>query len=99
ENRNTITNPTLVVEVLSDSTINWDLGGKFERYQQIPSLEGVVYVSHSEPKLELRARQRDGIWISCTAVAGETLEIESLGCRLPVDDIYEAAGFPDPAAR
>ena len=99
ESRDTAVNPSLVVEVLSDSTMNWDLGEKFERYKQISELKGVVYVWQSEQKLELRARQPDGTWTSHTAGVGQTLEIESLGCRLPVDDIYEAAGFLDFSAR
>src|SRR5688500_2445576 len=46
-----VTNPTVIIEVLSDSTESWDRGGKFAHYRLLPSLREYVLVSQSEPRI------------------------------------------------
>ena len=58
----TITNPTLLVEVLSPSTEQEDRGAKWLHYQQIPALEEYVLVSQDEPRIERYRRQASGKW-------------------------------------
>ena len=91
----TVTNPRVLVEVLSKSTKDFDLGEKFDHYQQIPSLEAVLYVWQTETRMELRSRAPDGHWTSRDFRAGETARIESIGCSLNVDDIYQDASPVD----
>lgn len=90
EDPSTALNPTLVVEVTSPSTEEYDRGEKLERYQQIPSLAGVLIASHGEPRLEFWYRA-DATWIRSTASAGGRLELTAIGCTLSVDDVYGAA--------
>jgi Uma2 family endonuclease len=58
----TITNPSLIVEVLSPSTEEEDRGNKWQHYQLIPSLEEYVLVSHSHARVECYRRLASGAW-------------------------------------
>lgn len=60
--QDTIVNPTVLVEVLSDSTEGYDRGKKFEHYRQIPTLRDYLLVSQKEPRIEAFARGEDGLW-------------------------------------
>jgi Uma2 family endonuclease len=53
EDANTIVNPTLVVEVLSPSTEEYDRGEKLAQYQRIASLRHIVLVAHDAPRIEI----------------------------------------------
>lgn len=85
-----VTNPTLVVEVLSDGTADYDRGEKLQHYQQIPSLVAVLLVDHERPRIDLWVRSPDG-WRSNRFAAGEVVALDAIGCRLPVDEVYAAA--------
>jgi Uma2 family endonuclease len=87
----TVTNPRILVEVLSQSTKDYDLGEKFEHYKQIPSLVDVVYVGQSESRIELRHKGADGAWTTTTHVSGDVVSLPSIGCSLIVEDIYRDA--------
>jgi Uma2 family endonuclease len=63
ENKETVTNPTVVIEVLSPATIDYDLSEKFEQYRRIPSLRAVVYMWQDRKQIEVRARTGD-VWRS-----------------------------------
>ena len=64
ESKETVINPTVVVEVLSPATIDYDLGEKFEHYRQIPSLKAVVYVWQDRRQIEIRERTPNDEWRS-----------------------------------
>jgi Uma2 family endonuclease len=86
----TITNPTLIVEVLSPSTEPEDRGNKWQHYQLIPSLREYVLVSQTEPRVECYRRLASGSWeyvdVTTGAVllsTGATLELTRLYANLP----------------
>ena len=88
--KDTVTNPLLVVEVLSPSTEGWDRGGKFARYRMLESLREVVFVSQGRVLVEQFTRQADGRWILTEATRlDEVLAVESVACDLPVSEVYE----------
>jgi Uma2 family endonuclease len=87
EDRNTITNPTLIVEVLSPSTAAYDRGEKLEHYRKIPSLREVVLVAHDERLLEVWRRGDSHAWSRSEARSG-TLALTSIECALAVDDVF-----------
>lgn len=62
-NQDTVTNPTMIIEVLSDSTEAYDRGKKFEHYRQIPSLQEYLLVNQKEPRVEQFLRQENGGWL------------------------------------
>jgi Uma2 family endonuclease len=84
-----ITNPTLIVEVLSDSTESYDRGEKFAHYMRFPSLKEYVLVSQDERCVEVFRRPRGrGHWHREVAREGETLTLQ--GVNVAVDEIYAA---------
>jgi Uma2 family endonuclease len=66
KDRNTLTNPTAVIDVLSPSTETYDRGVKFREYQQQPTMKEIVFVSQTEMVVEVFARQPDGKWLLTT---------------------------------
>jgi len=88
-NRNAVTNPKVLVEVLSDSTEEYDRGEKFAHYQRIPSLAEYVLVSQHEPCIEVFRRSASGKWdLAQKALAGQTVVLKSIECVLSVDEVY-----------
>lgn len=91
---NAVTNPTLVVEVLSRSTEEYDRGDKFEHYKRIPSLRQYVLVSHREREIEVWTQDETGDRNSVTAREGEQVILASIDARIDVRELYKAAAEP-----
>lgn len=85
----TVTNPTVIVEVWSDSTKAYDRGEKFAMYRQIPTLQEYVMIDQTQPYVE--HFRRDGhFWVLETLEQMETvLALPSLNCEIPLRMIYE----------
>jgi Uma2 family endonuclease len=85
----TITNPRVVLEVLSPSTEAYDRGEKFARYRQLESLEAYVLISQDVPRVELFLWQSDGTWLFRVFSGMEArVELAGLGIELPLAEIY-----------
>lgn len=86
---NAVTNPTLIVEVLSSSSEAYDRGEKFAHYRRVPSLREYVLVSHRASIIEVWRRNDSNRWeLAREARAGERAELASIGCNLAVDEVY-----------
>lgn len=96
ENDDMITNPTLIVEVLSDSTEAYDRGQKFAHYRTLPSFAEYVLISQREPMVEVFFRQGDGTW-QLTPLRGRdaSVRLQSLGVELQLAEIYDRVEFPE----
>jgi Uma2 family endonuclease len=92
---NAITNPTLLVEVTSKSTEDYDRGDKLSHYKQIPSLRAVLFVSHRKRSITRVERTATG-WDEREYRAGEMLTLETPTLAFAVDDVYEGIAL-DPA--
>jgi Uma2 family endonuclease len=90
EDENTVTNPALIVEVLSPSTEEYDRGEKLEHYQRIASLRQVVLVSQSPARLEVWTRDGEA-WTRSEARDGDVADLGSIGARLDVRELYDAS--------
>jgi Uma2 family endonuclease len=88
EDKNTITNPSVLVEVLSDSTEKYDREDKRAHYRLIPSLCDYLLVSQHEHRIEHYHRNEDGTWTLRDVREGGRVELTSIGCALSVDAIY-----------
>jgi Uma2 family endonuclease len=88
EKRDTLLNPLLVIEVLSESSEAYDRGDKFRQYQTIPSVREYVLLSQTEPWIEVFTRQADGGWLLRSYGPGERAALASLACELDVDRTY-----------
>lgn len=85
----TLTNPTIIFEVLSDSTEKYDRGQKFSFYREIPTLQEYILVSAREKKLEKFKRMNSGNWLFSESKEGELFQIESIETFLNLEDVYE----------
>ncbi len=85
-----IANPTLLVEVLSDTTEAYDRGEKFAHYRRLPTLREYMLVSQRQPRLEVFQRTKDGGWLLHEAVSDERVVLISLGSDLAVavNEVY-----------
>jgi Uma2 family endonuclease len=83
----TAINPTLLVEVLSPTTEDYDRGEKLAHYKRIKSLREVMLLAHDEHRVDLWGRVGDR-WTQLTFSAAETVRLESVACELRVADLY-----------
>ena len=89
---NTVVNPIVLIEVLSDSTEGYDRGEKFAHYQHLPSLQEYMLVSQHGPRIEVFRRNQDGkTWTLHIAKASESATLASIGCEVAVDNVYVSA--------
>src|SRR5947209_20455661 len=87
--KDTLLNPTLIVEVLSKSTEANDRGFKFAQYRKLESLHEYVLVAQKEPRVETFQRQPKGQWV-LTEYKGLEAEaqFENIGCRISLANLY-----------
>ena len=96
--RDVLLNPTLIVEVLSNSTEAKDRVWKFAHYRRLDSLQEYVMIAQDAPHVERCVRQPDNQWL-LSEVNGRdgVLELLSLNCHLSLTEIYDKIVFgPDP---
>jgi Uma2 family endonuclease len=93
-----ITNPMVIVEVLSDSTERFDRGEKFAGYRSLPSLVDYLLVAQDQARVEHYTRGPDGTWVLRELVAGMRLQLTGLPRELAVDDIYRKVALPERVA-
>jgi Uma2 family endonuclease len=94
DRRDTLLNPTLVVEILSPSTEAYDRGEKFAHYETLGSLREYVLVSQHKARIETYLRTEDGQWLY-TSVQGieSNVQLASVGCSLALSDVYNGVEF------
>ncbi len=92
----TLLNPTLLVEVLSKTTENYDRGVKFEHYRRLPSVQEFLAVAQDRMHVEHHVRQPDGSWLLREYFdADDVLELRSIKCRLTLGDVYRRVKLPE----
>jgi Uma2 family endonuclease len=90
----TLLNPTVIAEVLSESTEAYDRGAKFRNYRRIPSLREYVLVAQDRMSVERYTRQGDDWIFSELTEPDQALRLESIGCDVPLKAIYSKVQFP-----
>ena len=86
----TLLNPTLIIEVLSESTERYDRGRKFGFYRTIESLAEYVLVAQDEYRIEQYAKQPDGRWLLTDHRSPEdSVEMASIQCTFALREVYE----------
>jgi len=85
-----ILNPTVIIEVLSRTTSDWDRGGKFEYCRRIETLTDYILVSQDKCQVEHRERQSSTKW-TMRFIDGldGVIRLKTTDCELPLADIYE----------
>ena len=94
DNQLLLTNPLLVVEVLSKRTEKYNREGKFTEYKTLPSFREYVLVKQDQCRVETQFREEPGLWRETivTEPAG-TIFLKSVGCSILLADIYENIEF------
>lgn len=90
EHLDTLLNPTVLVEVLSESTERYDRGRKAEHYRRMPSLQEYLFVAQDEPRVERYRRRTEEEWV-LTEARGveESMELDAVPGVLELRDIYD----------
>ena len=97
ENRDTILNPRVVIEVLSESTEKYDRTIKFRYYKNMPSVVEYVLVAQDSPLVERFCRLPDNVWTHADFVGLDSaLSLVAAPITLPLADIYRGVEFPPP---
>lgn len=95
QHRDVLTNPVVIIEVLSPSTEAFDRGEKFARLRNWnPSLKDYLLVAQTAPRIEHFTRLDDGSWLYRSAEdLAASLTIASIGCTLQLAEIYDRIVF------
>lgn len=90
----TLLNPTLLVEVLSQSTERYDRIAKSSYYRTLDSLPEHLLVAQDEVRLEQYVKQTDGRWVlfECNSL-DNVVELSSISCSLALRDVYDKVSF------
>ena len=94
DQRDTLLNPLLLIEVLSPSTESLDRGFKAVQYRSMPSVLEYALVAQAEPRVEVLRRQASGDWLlSESAGQGSVCRFDSIQTAVPLREIYEKVAF------
>ncbi len=90
EKMDTLLNPLVIVEVLSDSTERYDRGEKFGHYRRIESLREYLLIAQHQEKMERFFKNEQGLWtLTETDEEHSEIQLECLGCALSTAEIYD----------
>jgi Uma2 family endonuclease len=91
----TLLNPVLIVEALSESMEAYDRGRKFEQYRTLPSLREYLLVAQDAPRIEQFTPQPDGSWLRAETIGRDArIYLASIDCVLPLAKIYNKVNWP-----
>jgi Uma2 family endonuclease len=92
----TLLNPTVLFEVLSESTEAYDRGEKFGYYREIDSLREYVLIAQNRPSVQLYRRDASGVWAIEPPIDGLTssVPLPSADIELPLAELYAGVRFP-----
>ena len=94
--RDIVTNPTVIIEVLSPSTESYDRTEKFFRYQQLDSLIDYLLIAQNEPRIEHFARHDNGQWLySIVRDLSANVALSAIDCTLRLSEVYDRIAFPE----
>jgi len=90
KHKDTLLNPTLIIEVLSDSTEAYDRGEKFQHYRQLDSLMEYILIAQKKHHLEHYVRQPDNQWLfSETDNLQDIVQLSAINCHLTLSEVYD----------
>ncbi len=89
DRKNTLLNPMVIFEVLSESTELYDRGKKFQAYRSISSLRNYILISSESRQIEVFSKNGNGQWVIFDMDAEGKIKIPYLDCELSLDEVYE----------
>jgi Uma2 family endonuclease len=89
DQKDTLLNPNLIVEVLSDSTRDYDRGEKFQHYRTLPSLREYLTIAQDAPHIERWTRQPEDHWLLTEfSDLSQSIQVTSVDCVLSLAEVY-----------
>lgn len=92
DRKDVIINPLVIIEVLSKSTEAYDRGTKFDYYRTLPSFQEYVLLSQNKPRASVYHRESVDTWRIINVKEG-AIHLQSIGCDILLEDIYEDIVF------
>lgn len=93
EKSDTITNPSFIAEILSNTSELDDLGDKFDAYATIPSLQEYLLIAQTKMSVEFRKREDNHWFLQYFTSPDDSIEIPSLEISIRLGDLYEKVEF------
>lgn len=92
--KDTVMNPILIAETLSDSTAGYDRGDKFTHYRTIETFQEYVLIHQYQPRVEHYVKQAENKWLFTEYIGLEaSFMLSSVGVEIALADLYEAITF------
>jgi len=91
--KDAVTNPTVIVEVLSPSTEAYDRGFKAQQYRAIESLQEYALISQDQPRVEVYRRREGQWWLKDVVGLESSCRFESVNAAIPLSEIYDRISF------
>lgn len=90
-----VTNPKVIIEVLSPSNERYDRGEKFRKYRELPSFCEYLLVNQERPEIERFVKSKSGMWTICEVTTGleGIVQLETVGVSLPLGELYRRVDF------
>jgi len=90
DQKDTVLNPNLIVEVLSDSTRDYDRGEKFQHYRTLSSLREYLTIAQDAPHIERWTRQPEDHWLLTEfSDLSQSVQLTSVDCDLSLTEVYD----------
>jgi len=89
----TVLNPSLIIEVLSEATQDYDRGRKFEHYRKLPTLIDYLTVAQDRPHIEQWTRQENGWLLTEYDDLSQTIQLTSVAALLSLSEVYAKVDF------
>lgn len=97
--RDTLLNPTMIIEILSRTTERYDRGVKFQNYRTIETLKEYILIAQNKPHIERYIRHEGNTWMLTEAIGLDAaIILESIQCTLTLADVYELVDLPPESA-
>jgi len=93
ENKTTIINPSLIIEVLSNSTKNYDKGEKFDYYRSIPKFKEYILINQYQPQIFQYKKTIEGWLLTEYESLSSVLTIYAINLQIPLSEIYDLVEF------
>ena len=97
DRKDIITNPILIVEILSPSASRYDKADKFMRYRQLESFKEYVLIQSTHPQIDVYSRQSDGTWSlrPYTDLENDIIQLTSIDVEIPMSAFYDEVEFSE----
>ena len=95
ERKDTIINPCVIIEVLSESTEGYDRGEKFKMYRSLEQVKEYILISQTAIGVEHFVKNSEGKWLlkGDYVGVGQMLELTSVKFKIPLSELYDKVAF------